>query len=187
MPSTNAAFPVSARSMMSPPGRGWSRIRLPFLSSTPSTTKLSGAGLPSCSRKKSTLLLPQHPDIPEGPVQLHKFLRRQRLAPLQDLPRPRIGGPHLLLLLVREGHDVQDEQLIDLGPVEQVARALRGDLGIVIEDDGGGEHLAPVPFLSHQYGPRLQVLARSHSLQELLRGVRQRDKLSSLHLQRRVG
>src|SRR5215208_4197399 len=180
MASTNAAFPASARSMMSPPGRGWSRIRLPFLSSTPSTTKLSGAGLPSCSRKKSTLLLPQHPDIPEGPVQLHKFLRRKRLAPLQDLPCPRIGGPHLLLLFVREGHDVQDEQLVDLGPVEQVAGALGRDLGVVVEDDRGGEHHAPIPLLPDQHRPRLYVLAPLRGLPELLQRIHQRDDLSSL-------
>src|SRR5918911_3411903 len=108
MSSTNAAFPASARSMMSPPGLGQSRTRLPLLSSTPFTTTLWSAGLPSCSRKKSTLL-PQHPELPDGPVQLHKVLRRKGFAPLQDLPPPRVGGPHLFFLLVREGENVHDQ------------------------------------------------------------------------------
>src|SRR5918911_4403461 len=98
MSSTNAAFPASARSMMSPPGLGQSRTRLPLLSSTPFTTTLWSAGLPSCSRKKSTLL-PQHPELPDGPVQVHRLLRRESLGPLQDLPGARVGGAHLLFLL----------------------------------------------------------------------------------------
>src|ERR671927_1209057 len=119
MASINATLPASARSMISPPGRGQSMTRLPFSSSTPPTTTLRSSGLPSCSRKKSTLL-PQHPELPDGPVQVHELLRRERLAPLQYLPCPRVGGAHLLLLLVREAHDIQDEELIDLPSVEQV-------------------------------------------------------------------
>src|SRR5215210_7602297 len=136
MPSTNATFPASTTSMTSPPEWGQSKTRLPFTSSTPPTTTLRSVGLPSCSRKKSTLL-PQHPELPDGPVQVHKLLRRKRLGPLQDLPRPRVGGAHLLFLLVRKGENVEDEHLINLRPVEQVAGALGGDLGVVVEDDRG--------------------------------------------------
>src|SRR5918998_492627 len=177
MPSMNATFPASARSMMSPPGRGRSRTRLPFLSSTPSTTRLSRAGLSSNSRKKSSTLIPQHPNIPEGPVKLHKLLRRKGLAPLQDLPPPRVGGAHLFFLLVREVEDVQDEHLVDLGPVEQVAGALGGDLGIVVEDDRGREHRAPLTLLPHEHRPSLQILAPFRGLPQVLRRVHQRDKL----------
>src|SRR5829696_2181849 len=128
MPSTNATFPLRARSMMSPPARGQSRTRLPFASSTPRTTTLWSAGLSSYSRKKSSILRPQHPDITESAVQSHKFLRRERLAPLQYLPPPRVGGAHLLFLLVREVEYVQEQHL-------------------------------PLPFLSDEHRPRLQVLA----------------------------
>src|SRR5215208_6016624 len=117
MASTNATFPASAMSMMSPPARGQSMTRLPFRISTPSTSRLRSSGLPSCSLKKSTLLP------------------------------------------VREAHDIQDEELIDLPSVEQVAGALGGDLGIVGEDDGGGEQHVPLSLLSNQHRPRLQVLA----------------------------
>src|SRR3712207_4596869 len=136
MSTTKAIFPASARSMMSPPGRGQSRTRLPFSISTPLTARLWSFGLSSCSRKKSSILVPQHPELADGPVQAHELLRRERLATLQDLARPRIGGAHLLLLRVREAEDVQDEQLIYLPTVEEVARALGGDLGVVGEDDG---------------------------------------------------
>src|SRR5919107_3298971 len=164
MPSTNATFPLRARSMMSPPARGQSRTRLPFASSTPRTTTLCSAGLSSYSRKKSSILRPQRPDITEGTVQSHEFLRRERLTPLQYLPPPRVGGAHLLLLLVREVEDVQDEHLIDLGPIEQVAGALGRDLRVVREDDRGGEQYVPLPFLSDEDRPRLQVLAPFRSL-----------------------
>src|SRR4028119_566455 len=111
MPATNATFPLRARSMMSPPASGQSRTRLPFPISTPPTTTLWSAGLSSCSRKKSSTLASQHPDVPEGPVQFHEILRREGLAPLQYLPPPRIGGSHLFLLLVREVEDIEDEHL----------------------------------------------------------------------------
>src|SRR5215204_144671 len=65
---------------------------------------------------------------------------------------------HLLFLLVREVEYVQDEHLIDLGPIEQVTGALGRDLRVVGEDDRGGEQHIPLPFLSDEHGPRLQIL-----------------------------
>src|SRR5215211_6438643 len=173
--------------MISPPERGQSRIRLPFLSSTPPTDTLSSAGLSSYSRKKSSTLLPQHPNISEGSVQPHELLRREGLAPLQYLPPARVGGAHLFFLLVREVEDVQDEHLVDLGPVEQVAGALGGDLRIVVEDDRGREQRAPVSLFPDEHGPRLHILAPLHGLPELLRRVDQRDELPRLYLQGSVG
>src|SRR5215210_3101126 len=145
--------------MISPPERGQSRTRLPFLSSTPPTTTLSSAGLSSYSRKKFSTLLPKHPDISEGPVQPHELLRREGLAPLQYLPPARVGGSHLFFLFVCEVENVQDQHLVDLGAVEQVAGALGGDLRVVIEDDRGREHHVPLPFLSDEHRPSLQVHA----------------------------
>src|SRR5215210_8735441 len=187
MPSTNATFPLRAMSMMSPPTRGQSRTRLPFLSSTSPTITLRSAGLSSCSRKKFSTLPSQHPDVPEGSVQPHEFLGRERLTPLQYLPPPRVGGAHLFFLLVREVEDVQDEHLVDLGPVEQVAGALGRDLGVVVEDDRGREQRAPVSLLPDEHGPRLYILAPLHSIAELLRRVDQRDELPRLYVQGSVG
>src|SRR5215210_8561816 len=187
MPSTNATFPLRARSMMSPPARGQSRTRLPFASSTPRTTTLWSAGLSSYSRKKPSILRPQHPDITESAVQSHEFLRRERLTPLQYLPPPRVGGAHLLFLLVREVEDVQDEHLVDLGPVEQVAGALGRDLGVVVENYRRREQRAPVPLFPDEHRPRLQVFAPLCSLPKLLRRVDQRDELPRLYFQGSVG
>ena len=44
MPSTNATFPASAMSSMSPPARSQSMTRLPFRISTPSTSRLRSSG-----------------------------------------------------------------------------------------------------------------------------------------------
>src|SRR5215203_477825 len=122
MASTNAIFPASAMSMTSPPERGQSIMRLPFESSTPPTTTLRSSRCPSCSWKKS-ILVPQHPELADGPVQVHQFFLREGLAPLQDLPRPRVRGAHLRLLLIGESENVQDQELIYLPTVEHIARA----------------------------------------------------------------
>src|SRR5215212_1912676 len=108
MASTNATFPLRAMSIMSPPERGQSSTRLPFLSSTPPATTLCSVGRPSNSRKKSTLIS-HHLEFADGPVQVYKLLRRESLAPGQDLPRSRVGGTHLLLLFIREGENIQNE------------------------------------------------------------------------------
>ena len=49
--------------------------------------------------------------------------------------RPRVGGPRLALLVVGEGERAQAEDLVVLGAVEEVGRALRGELRVVVEDD----------------------------------------------------
>src|SRR5918992_2274404 len=186
MASTNATFPLRARSMMSPPERGHSMTRLPLASSTPSTVTLRSAGLFSCSLKKS-MLVPQHPELADGPVQVHQLLLREGLAPLQDLPRPRVRGAHLSLFLIGEGQYVQDQELIYLPTVEHVARALGGDLRIVREYDRGREQHGPFTLFPHEHGPRLDILTLFHGPPKLLRRVGHGDKLSPLDLKRGVG
>ena len=63
----------------------------------------------------------------------------EALRALEDLARPGVGVAHLGLLRVGEGEDVQDEQLVDLPAVEEVARALGGDARVVLEDDRRGQ------------------------------------------------
>src|SRR5918995_4578203 len=130
-------------SMTSPPERGQSITRLPLTSSTPSTVTLWSVGLFSCSLKKS-ILVPQHPELADGPVQVHQILLREGLTPLQDLPPPRVGGSHLGLLFVGEREDVQDQELIYLSPVEHIAWAFWGDLWIVREYYRRREQHVPV-------------------------------------------
>src|SRR5918995_120513 len=121
-------------SMTSPPERGQSITRLPLTSSTPSMVTLCSVGLFSCSLKKS-ILVPQHPELADGPVQVHQLFLREGLAPIQDLPRPRVRGAHLRLLLICEGENVQDQELIYLSTIEHIARAFGSYLCIVREYD----------------------------------------------------
>src|SRR5215217_2613138 len=120
--------------MMSPLARGQSMTRLPLTSSTPSTVTLWSVGLSSCSLKKS-ILVPQHPEFTDGTVQIHQLLLREGLTPLQDLPRPRVRGAHLRLLLIGESENVQDQELIYLATIEHIARAFGSYLWIVREYD----------------------------------------------------
>ncbi len=55
--------------------------------------------------------------------------RAQRLGALEQLPRARVGAPHLVLLLVGQRQDAQREDLVDLGAVEEVAGALGATCG----------------------------------------------------------
>src|SRR5215203_4442014 len=186
MASTNATFPSRARSIMSPPERGQSITRLPFVSSTPSTVTLRSVGLSSCSLKKS-ILASQYPELADSPVQVHQLLLREGLAPLQDLPRPRIRGAHLSLLLISQSKNVQDQELIYLPTVEHVARAFGRDLGIVGEYDRGREQQSPATFLPDEHGPRLEILTLFRELPQLLRRVGHGDELPPCDLERRVG
>ena len=58
---------------------------------------------------------------------------------------PRVGATHLALLLLREGHGAQAEQLVDLEGVEERRLALRRQLGVVVEDDRRREHHRVLP------------------------------------------
>src|SRR5215208_3268860 len=186
MASTNATFPSRARSMMSPPERGQSITRLPFVSSTPSTVTLRSVGLSSCSLKKS-ILASQYPELADSPVQVHQLLLREGLAPLQDLPRPRIRGAHLSLLLISQSKNVQDQELIYLPTVEHVARAFGRDLGIVGEYDRGREQQSPATFLPDEHGPRLEILTLFRELPQRLRRVGHGDELPPYDFERGVG
>src|SRR5215203_357435 len=185
MASTKATFPLRARSIMSPPARGQSMTRLPLTSSTPSTVTLWSAGLSSCSLKKS-ILVPQHPELADGTVQVHQLLLREGLAPLQDLPRPRVRGAHLRLLLIGEGENVQDQELIYLSTVEHVARTFGGDLRIVGEDYRGRKQHVLDPFLPDQHGPGLLVLTPFRKSLQLPRRISHRNEGAPFYLERGV-
>ena len=53
----------------------------------------------------------------------------QRLGALEDLAGARVRVAHLALLLVGQRKDVQDQELVDLAAVEEVAGALGRDPG----------------------------------------------------------
>src|SRR5215204_4178456 len=185
MASTKAIFPLRARSIMSLPARGQSMTRLPLTSSTPSTVTLWSVGLSSCSLKKS-ILVPQHPELADGTVQVHQLLLREGLAPLQDLPRPRVRGAHLRPLLIGESENVQDQKLIYLPTVEHIARAFGSYLWIVREYDRRRKQHVLGTFLPDEHGPRLFVLTLFRELPQRLGRVCHGDEFAPFYLERGV-
>ena len=113
-------------------------------------------------------------------MQAHEVVFGERLAAVQDLPRPRVGGARLFLLLVRETQDTQREQLVYLSAVKEVAGALRRDLRVVIKDYRRGENGTPVALIPSQHRPRLHVLTLFSEPGKLLRRVHERDELAAL-------
>ena len=112
------------------------------------------------------------PNSRTAPCRRMQLLLGEALRALEDLARPRVGVPHLGLLRVREGEDVQHEQLVDLAAVEQVARALGGDARMVLEDDRRGENGVAVPGLADQDGPAALVAAGLGGGSQVLRAGR---------------
>ena len=73
-------------------------------------------------------------------MQLHEMLGRKRFGPFEDAAGALVAAAHGALFFVRQRQDAQREDLVDLGAVEKVARTLRRDLRIVVENDGRREH-----------------------------------------------
>src|SRR4029077_2891704 len=91
-------------------------------------------------------------------MHFHELLWGHRFRTVQDLSRAIVGFANLSLLLIRQRHDSQRQDLVDLGAIEQVSGTLRSNLRIVVEDDGRGEHSISLPRLAYENGPRANVL-----------------------------
>src|SRR5207245_9400715 len=95
--------------------------------------------------------------LADGAVQPRHLLRREPLGALDEATRAGVALG-LALLLLGEREDAQREDLVDLRGVEEVARTLRGDLRMVVQDDGRRQHrFGP----AHQYRPPTVVVADS--------------------------
>ena len=94
------------------------------------------------------------PQVPHRAVEAVHDLLGHLVDPVDDGGCPGVGGSGFRLLLVGEGHRPEDQDLVDLRRVEQVAGALGSDLRPVVERDGGGEHhvLAPAVADHHREG-----------------------------------
>ena len=127
---------------------------------TPSTSTVSGAGALELLPVARDVAHRRTCQLADRAVQAHQLLRRERLGALEDLARARVGRAHLGLLLVGQAEDVEDEHLVDLAAVEEVARALGRDPRVVLEDDRRGQQRVALARLADQHRPRARVLAR---------------------------
>ena len=82
---------------------------------------------------------------------------------------------------------LRTQQLVDLAAVEQVARALGRDLGVVRQDDRRRQHGVALARLADQHRPGAVVLAALGLGAQLVRRVGQRHELAALDLQDGVG
>ncbi|MEU5948503.1 hypothetical protein ABZ793_23480 [Micromonospora sp. NPDC047465] len=92
-------------------------------------------------------------------MQPRENLGRHGIDAVEDRGGPGIGGPHLPLLGVGERERTQREDLVDLGRVVQIARALRCDLRMVVEDDRRREQDVSGADLAGQHGEGVHVAA----------------------------
>ena len=150
--------------MASPPrARGRSRTRAPALSSPLSMRQaIDGRAL---------LEQPPLPFVHGVPS---VTLRRPRTAPCsfaqcsggsasvrsRICTRALVRASRFALLLVGQRQDAQREDLVDLGAVEEVAGALRGNLRVVVEDDRRREH-AVVAALRRRPAPARRRRSRT--------------------------
>ena len=94
----------------------------------------------------------------DRPVQALPDLRGHRVHGVDDRGRARVRRPRLRLLLVGEHQRAQAEDLVDLGAVEQVRRALRSQLRVVREDDRAREQQVRAPLRPGEHRPGVPVV-----------------------------
>src|SRR5208337_1211442 len=92
-------------------------------------------------------------------------------------------------LFVGQSHDAKGKNFVDLGSVEQVASALRSDLGIVVKNDGRRKQRVALSFRSDQHGIGANVLAAGRERAQLVGRIEQRNKLTgaTLHTENGMG
>ena len=110
------------------------------------------------------------------PCRSLQILRRHGVAPVDDLPGPRVGGPGLGLLLVGHGHHPQGQDLVDLGGVEQRTGALRGHLRVVVQDDRRAQHHVGGAGWPGEHRPATVLVARGRRRRRVRGRVEQRDE-----------
>src|SRR2546429_725006 len=113
--------------------------------------------------------------LADSAMELHELLGRESLRPLQYLARALIL-PHLHFLFVGQRQDTQRENLIDLRAIEERPRAFRGNLGIVIQDDGRRKHCIAFSLVTDQHRPRADILTFLDKSLQLFRWLQQRNE-----------
>ena len=78
------------------------------------------------------------------------------------------------------------EDLVDLGGVEEVARALRGQLRVVVQDDRRSQRDVPPTALARQHRERADTLARRGCLARPVRRIDERHEVRAGHRQEQV-
>src|SRR5215510_6477058 len=108
-------------------------------------------------------------------MEFHQPLRRKRLGSLEYLAGALVYQTHLLLLLIRHRHDAQREQFVNFRSVVEIARAFRGDLRIIIENDRRREQTVAFSFFPDQRRPGAYFSKTGGGLGKLLSRIERRS------------
>src|ERR1700733_8221535 len=116
-------------------------------------------------------------------MELHELLLGETFCAIENLARTIVRLPYFAFLLVRQCHDAQGEDLVDLRAIEEATRTLWSDLRMVVENDGRRQHSLLRIVFTDQHGPGPYVLAfRDQRL--VLRGrFEQGEERAVLHAQ----
>src|ERR1700760_193544 len=138
MASMIAILPVRAISIMSACFVGHNRTRSPTRRSTPKMRTLFGGAFASSRGFHSSIMcVTSNISQPtDDPMRFEHSVIGERLGSFENSACTGIALLHLLLLRVGQCEHAQGKHLIHLGAIEEVSGTFRGDLGIVIEDDG---------------------------------------------------
>ena len=141
--------PCPARNMSCASARrdGRSRTLVPFATSTPAITRCRSTGrrrrrrrVPPRQRSSAGRRRSRGASDADRAVQSLPHLGRHVVEAVDDRGGARIGAAGLGLLVVGQRQHAQREDLVDLGRVEQVARALGRDRRVVVQDDRRRQH-----------------------------------------------
>ncbi len=101
---------------------------------------------------------------------------RQRFGPDEQHAGAFVDSSRLAFFLVGHGKDAQGQEFIDLGRVEQIARAFGCHLGVIIENDRRRQDGAGRSFLPRKNRPRSLIFACRRGILQRLRRIHQRDE-----------
>ncbi len=124
-------------------------------------------------------------EVANGAVEPVPQLGRHVVDLVQQRRGTRVGAPHLALLLLRERHRAEAEQLVDLEGVHERALALRRELGVVVEDDRRAQHHALLVLRAGEHREDPLVRARRHEALGPLGVVELGDEGGTLDLEQR--
>src|SRR3984957_14649597 len=157
-----AVLPASAMSKMSARLPGRSRTRSPTFTSASPIRRVSSGVLASSKFHSHSFIVPvlyRWTHSTQDSMELQELFLRQGLGSLQNLPSALVAITHLAFFIFGQGQNSQSENLVDLGAIEQIARAFGCNLRVVVQDDRRRQHRIALVLFSYENRPGPDVFA----------------------------
>src|SRR5579862_1247824 len=143
--------PAMAMSMISARFCGQRRTRSPTCSSTPkAVTLVSGAGSGS-SGFHSLVMVINLPQATNRSMSARQLLACRLLGSFQQATYTIVRSSHFALLFVGQRHHAKGQHLVHFRAIEEIARALRRNLRIVIKNDRRTQHHVVTSLFADQH------------------------------------